>query len=141
MVGTPVNPPQWGTPLGYANAMRMDAFLLLAGQVGGDPDGKGRHRIVAGGFVAQFQKALENVVEVVKAAGGAPEDVLELTIYVTSMPEYRAARRDLGPAWKRVMGSHYPAMTLVAVSELFEEDAVVEIRGVAAVGGPRGKGR
>lgn len=131
----PVNPPAWGAPLGYANGIRSEDVLYVAGQIGGEPDGKGRHRLVSPHFAPQFEKALSNFVEVVRTARGAPEDVAEMTVYVTSMAAYRDARKELGDAWKRVMGRHYPAMTLIAVSELFEPGALVEIRGVAVVGG------
>lgn len=130
---TPVNPPSLGKPLGYAHGMRSGNLLFLAGQIGAEPLPNGRHRVVAPGLVPQFEKALRNVVEIVASSGGSPASVLEMTVYVTSMLDYRAARAEVGEAWRRVMGRHYPAMTLVEVAGLFEEGAVVEIRAVAAV--------
>lgn len=130
---TPVSPARLGKALGYSHGMRVGPLLFLAGQIGAEPLPDGRHRVVPGGLVAQFEKALRNVVEIVEEAGGKPESVAEMTVYVTSMPDYRKARRELGDAWKRVMGRHYPAMTLVEVGGLFEEEAVVEIRAVAGV--------
>lgn len=130
---TPVNPPGLGKPLGYSHGIRSGNLLFLAGQIGAEPLPNGRHRVVAPGLVPQFEKALRNVVEVVASAGGSPASILEMTVHLTSMSDYRAARADIGDAWKRVMGRHYPAMTLVEVAGLFEEGAVVEIRAVAAV--------
>lgn len=130
-----ISPETMGPALGYSHGMRAGGLVFLAGQIGALPDGRGRHHVVDGGLVAQFEKALENVVTVVEEAGGTPQSVVEMTVYLTDMDDYRAKRREIGNAWQRVMGKHFPAMTLVAVSELFEEGAVVELRAVAAVGG------
>lgn len=130
---TPVNPPALGRPLGFSHAMRTGGVLFLAGQIGADPLPDGRHRVVGPGLVEQFEKALRNVLAVVAEAGGDATSIAEMTVYVTSMESYRAARKEIGEAWKRVFGRHYPAMTLVEVASLFEEAALVEIRAVAAV--------
>lgn len=126
-----VNPPRLGPALGYSNGVQSRGLLFLAGQIGGEPKPTGRHRIVPGGLVPQFEKALENVLEVVRAAGASAQDIVEMTVYVTDMDAYRGARKPLGEAWKRRMGKHYPAMTLAGVASLFEPDAVVEIRAIA----------
>lgn len=128
-----VNPPALGKPLGYAHGIRAGDLVFVAGQIGADPLPEGRHKVVAGGLVPQFEKALRNLLEVVAAEGGKPESVVEMTIYVTSMASYRKARAALGDAWNRTMGRHYPAATLVEVKGLFEHGAVVELRAVAAV--------
>jgi enamine deaminase RidA (YjgF/YER057c/UK114 family) len=101
--------------------------LFVAGQVGWD----GQGRMVAGGFVAQFAQALDNVLAVVRAAGGAPASVARLTLYVTDKREYRAQQREIGEAYRRLMGKHFPAMALVEVRGLLEDDARVEIEAVA----------
>lgn len=119
--------------LGYAHAVWVGQAVYLAGQIGADPLPDGRHKVVEGGLAAQFEKALANVVAVAKGIGAAPTDVAEMTIFITDMPGYRDARKTIGEAWKRHMGRHYPAMTLVAVDELFESQALVEIRAVLAV--------
>jgi enamine deaminase RidA (YjgF/YER057c/UK114 family) len=94
-------------------------------------------RIVPGGFVAQFEQALRNVLAVVREAGGGPEDVVRLTAYVADRDEYNASLEGLGAAWKRVMGRNYPAMALIQVAGFVEDGAVLEIEGTAAVA-PRG---
>ncbi len=132
----PVAPGSLGPALGYSHGMQAGRLLFVAGQIGGVPTGDGRHKVVSGGLAAQFEKALRNVLIVVKEAGGSPEQVVEMTVYVTDMEAYREARKKLGGAWKKVMGRHYPAMTLVAVAGLFEAGAMVEVRAVAALDGP-----
>jgi len=101
--------------------------LFVAGQVGWD----GQGRMVTGGFVAQFAQALANVLAVVREAGGAPASVARLTLYVTDKREYRAQQREVGEAYRRLMGKHFPAMALVEVRGLLEDDARVEIEAVA----------
>lgn len=120
-------------PIGYVHAMRAGDLLYLSGQVGAVllPDGK--LKVVEGGLVPQFELALVNVLNIVRAAGGNTECIVEMTVYVTDVRLYRAKRQQIGDAWKRQMGKHYPAMTLVAVNDLVEPDALVEVRAVAAV--------
>jgi enamine deaminase RidA (YjgF/YER057c/UK114 family) len=127
-----VEPPALGKALGYSHGMRAGNLLFVAGQIGGMPREDGRHDVV-GGFVEQFEKALHNVVTVVQEAGGDAQNVVEMTVYVTDMQAYRTARDAIGKAWRRVMGKHFPAMTLVSVPELFEPEALVELRAVAAL--------
>lgn len=133
MVARPVNPPSLGKPSGYAHGMLAGKTLYVAGQIGALPDKDGALRVVAPEFARQFEAALDNVLEVVRAAGGRPEDLVEMTVFVKDLEAYRAARSALGPAWRKRLGSHYPAMTLVEVSGLLEPGAVVEIRAVAAL--------
>ena len=123
-----VAPPALARPVGYSHGIRGSGELLfVAGQTGSTRDGA----LIGDEFVAQFAQALENVLEVVAAAGGRPEQIARLTIYVTSRDEYRAAREALGHAWRMRMGSHYPAMTLVEVRGLLDERAKVEIEATA----------
>lgn len=123
--------PGWPTPKGYSNG-RVGAgrMVHVGGQIGWDADGK-----FADGFVAQFAQTLDNVIAVVKAAGGTVEDLADMTVFVIDMGTYRAARKELAAVWRERLGKHYPAMALVAVKELFEPDALVEIQAVAFVGG------
>ena len=130
----PVNPPSTGRPSGYANGYRAGDLLFIAGQIGGDPTPEGRHRIVSSEFVPQFEKALRSVLDVVKAAGGQPADLVDMTIFVKDIDQYRSTRKAIGPVWRKLLGSHYPAMTLVEVSDFFEEGALIEIKAVAALG-------
>ncbi len=127
-----VNPAGLGVPRGYSNGILAPPggrLLFVAGQVGWDQD----QRIVSDDFAAQFGRALDNVVEVVRAAGGTPRDLARLTIYVTSLDEYRASQRALGEVYRRVMGRHFPAMALVEVKGLVETGAKVEIEGTAVI--------
>ena len=124
----PVNPSSLVAPRGYNHGMKgTGEVLFVAGQVGWDREG----RMVPGDFVAQFAQALENVLAVVAAAGGTPSSVARLTLYVTDKREYRARQRELGQAYRRLMGKHFPAMALVEVAGLLEDDARVEIEATA----------
>jgi len=129
-----VNPEQLGAPKGYNNGVVMTppgggGMLFVAGQIGGDKD-----RPVVGDRLAdQFDQALANVVAVVEAAGGTPESIGKLTIFVTSVDEYIAAREEIGRRYRARMGRHFPAMTLVEVRRLVEPRAKVEIEGLAYV--------
>ena len=124
----PVNPPTLVPPKGYSHGMKGSGeVLFVAGQVGWDGEG----RMVAGGFVAQFAQALDNVLAVVAAAGGTPASVARMVVYVTDKREYRAGRREIGEAWRSRMGRHFPAMALVEVRALLEDEARVEIEAVA----------
>ncbi len=104
-------------------------ILFVAGQIGWDD----RERLVEGGFVPQFARALANVAAVVRAAGGLVEDVGRLTIYVTDRSEYLEHIEDVGETYRSVMGKHYPAMSLVEVQALLEPGAKVEIEATAVV--------
>ncbi len=108
----------------------MGRVVHVGGQIGWDVAG-----VFAEGFVAQFALTLDNVIAVVKAAGGKVEDIADMTVFVVDMPSYRSARKELAAVWRERLGKHYPAMALVAVKELFEPSALVEIQAVAFVGG------
>ena len=137
----PFNPPALAAPRGYNNGVLFapaSGVLFVAGQVGWDRDAQ----IVSGDFADQFDRALANVLEVVAAAGGTPESVGKLTIFVTSVVEYTAARHTIGERYRARMGHHYPAMTLVEVQALLEPGAKVEIEAFACVQGrPEGPAR
>jgi enamine deaminase RidA (YjgF/YER057c/UK114 family) len=124
----PVEVPGWPRPRGYANGiLGRGRVLHVAGQVGWDA----AQRIVGDDLVAQFAAALDNVLAVVRAAGGAPWDLAEMTIYVTDLDAYRAGAAALGAIWRERFGRHYPAMALVGVAGLVEPGAQVEIQAVA----------
>jgi enamine deaminase RidA (YjgF/YER057c/UK114 family) len=131
-----INPPALGKPVGYAHGARAGTLLFVAGQVGAKPGPDGVLRVVGADFAAQFEAALDNVLEVVRSAGGQPSSVAEMTVFVTDLAQYRAARAALGQAWKRRFGSHYPAMTLVEVKGLYEPGTLVEVRAVAVLEEP-----
>jgi enamine deaminase RidA (YjgF/YER057c/UK114 family) len=90
--------------------------------------------VAAADFVSQFDRALGNVLAVVRQAGGEPEDIGRLTIYVTDIAQYRAGLKPLGDVYRRRMGTHYPAMALVEVKSLVDQAAVVEIEATAVLG-------
>jgi enamine deaminase RidA (YjgF/YER057c/UK114 family) len=118
----------WPAPRGYSNGrIGRGRVLHVAGQVGWTPAGV----FEAKDLVGQFAVALSNVLAVVEAAGGRATDIAEMTIYVTDIPAYRAARRQLGPIWRERMQTHFPAMALVGVTSLVETEALVEIQAVA----------
>lgn len=128
-----IQPADWAAPKGYANGVLAPAgarLLAVAGQVSWDA----QQRLVGpGDFAAQFRQALANVLAVVRAAGGAPEHLLQLTIFVIDKDQYLACTRQLGAAWRELVGRHYPAMALVQVAALLEEGALVEIQALAAL--------
>ena len=130
----PINPRDLGAPRGYSHGMLAPPgarLLFVAGQIGWNAE----QRLVGDGFAEQFAAALGNVVSVVRHAGGGPEHLARLTIYVTDRHEYLAALEEVGAAYRGIMGRHYPAMALVQVTALLEPGAKVEIEGTAALPG------
>ena len=128
----PINPAELGAPRGYSHGMLAPPgarILFVAGQVGWDE----HQQVVGDGFAEQFGAALANVVAVVRHAGGRPEHLARLTIYVTDRREYLAALEEIGEAYRGIMGRHYPAMALLEVQALLETGAKVEIEGTAAL--------
>ncbi len=127
-----INPEELGAPKGYANGMLAPAggrLLFVAGQVGWD---KGQ-RLVSTEFPKQFGQALANVMTVVRTAGGSAQRVARLTIYVTDRKLYLDSLPDVGEAYRKVMGRHYPAMALLEVKALLEPGALVEIEATAVL--------
>lgn len=123
-------PDGWPRPRGYANGMVAEGRILaIAGLIGWDAT----ETIVSDEFAAQFRQALANVVAVVEAAGGRAEHIVSITVYVTDKHEYIASLREVGVAWREVVGRHYPAMALVQVAALLEPRAKVEIQGLAVL--------
>jgi enamine deaminase RidA (YjgF/YER057c/UK114 family) len=116
------------TPKGYANGrVGRGRALHVAGQVGWDAHGQ----FVAKDLLGQFAQALDNLLAVLAAAHAHVDDIAEMTIYVTDIEAYRGARKQLGPLWRARLGTHFPAMALVAVTALVEPEALVEISAVA----------
>ena len=125
-----INPEGWPRPSGYSNGSLAEGrFLAIAGQIGWDEHGK----LVGTTLLAQAAQALHNIVVILRAAGGMPEDLVRMTWYVTDKAAYRAASRELGAVYKEIVGNVYPAMTLVQVADLLEEGAVVEIEATAVL--------
>lgn len=127
-----INPPELGMPRGWSNGVIAPArgrLLFVAGQTATDADGN----LTATGCAAQFARALEKALTVVEAAGGRPEHVARMTVYVADLDAYRRDRKAIGEAWRERMGRHYPAMALVEVSRLLDEGALVEIETTAVL--------
>ena len=123
--------PELAKPSGYAHAVVATGgrTVYLAGMTSQLPDGS------VGGvdFVEQYDIAARNLVAVLRAAGGSPEHLVSLQIFVTDVAEYRAARARLREVWHAHFGDHYPAMALLGVRELFDPAARVELMGVAVI--------
>ena len=129
-----INPESLGVPRGWNHGLLGPAggrVLFVAGQTALDASG----RVPNTGFVDQFANALENVLTVVREAGGGPTDIARMTVYVTDIVAYRASRKPLGEAYRGVMGKHFPAMALVEVAALVDSNAKVEIEATAVIGG------
>src|ERR1041384_561831 len=127
-----INPEALGAPSGYANGLLVDdggKLLFIAGQIAWDQDQK----IVGDDFVDQFDKALSNVITVLRAAGGEPDNIVRLVIYVTNKIEYRQRTREVGERYRKHLGKHFPAMVLVEVAGLVDDAANVEIEGMAVL--------
>ena len=125
-----VNPSGWSPPKGYSNGIiARGPMLFVAGQVGWNEHGV----LVGDRFVDQFDRALANVLEIVATAGGTPQSLVRLTMFVVDIQAYAAARREIGDRYRARMGSHYPAMTLVQVAALLEPGALVEIEATAVL--------
>jgi enamine deaminase RidA (YjgF/YER057c/UK114 family) len=132
MAFTLINPEALGTPSGYSNGLLVDGggkLLFIAGQIAWDQDQK----IVDDDFVEQFDKALSNVITVLRAAGGEPNNIVRLVIYVTNKIEYRERSREVGERYRKHLGKHFPAMVLIQVAGLLDDRAKVEIEGMAVI--------
>lgn len=125
-----VNPPSLARPSGFSHAVvGKGTVVFLAGQTALDATG----RIVGEGVVAQFEQALANLLAALTAAGGRPEQLASLTVYIVDMDDYRAHAREIGQVWTRLVGTDYPAMAGIGVSRLWDADAVVEVQGFAVL--------
>lgn len=127
-----INPDELGEPRGWTNGMLGPAdgrVLFVAGQDAAEPESV----VTEDDFIEQFSIALHKTVTVVREAGGGPEDIGRLTVFVTNMEEYRARRGELREVWRAHMGRHYPAMALLEVSALVDPRAKVEIEATAMI--------
>jgi enamine deaminase RidA (YjgF/YER057c/UK114 family) len=123
-----INPPDLAAPIGFSHAVRASGpAVYLAGQTALNADGV----IVGTGIVEQFEVALGNLMTALRAAGGGGEHLAKVTIFSVDPVDYRAHARELGAAWRRLVGRDYPAMTLVGVTRLWDDTALVEIEGIA----------
>jgi enamine deaminase RidA (YjgF/YER057c/UK114 family) len=124
-----LQPPGWPQPKGYANGVEADGIVFTGGMIGWDETGAFPHDDLAG----QVGQALRNVLAVLSEAGAAREDVVRLTWYITDRDEYLSHTREIGAAYRAVMGRHFPAMAVVVVSGLLEAQAKVEIEATAVL--------
>ncbi|MGH3876792.1 MAG: RidA family protein [Actinophytocola sp.] len=126
-----VNAPGLAEPVGFAHAVvaRPGDTVYLGGQTAQGRDGA----IVGATMVEQFDVAAGNVVTALTAAGAKPDQLVSLIIYTTDVAEYRASLGELGPVWRRHFGRHYPAVALLGVAALFDDDAKVELVGTAVI--------
>ena len=125
-----LQPRDWAKPKGYANGIEATGRqIFVGGQIGWDAE----QRFVADDFVGQARQALANIVAVLAEANAGPEHIVRLTWYIVDMDEYNACQRDLGRAYRDVIGTHYPAMALIQVVRLAEPKARVEVEATAVV--------
>ena len=126
-----INPAELARPSGFSHAVAVTGshMVFLAGQVGMDRTGT----VVSGGVVAQFERALANLLTALGAAGGQPSDLASLTIYIVDLAGYQAHGKQIGAVWRRLAGTDYPATAAVGVTRLWDPGALVELQGVAAV--------
>jgi enamine deaminase RidA (YjgF/YER057c/UK114 family) len=130
MTFTLINPQSLGAPSGYSNGLLTESsgkLLFIAGQIAWNQE----HQIVSDDFVEQFDKALANVMTVVREAGGEPSNIARLVIYVVDKRAYVERTREVGERYRKHMGKHFPAMVLVQVAGLLDDAAKVEIEGIA----------
>ncbi|MFI9201822.1 RidA family protein [Streptomyces sp. NPDC053048] len=126
-----LNPAELSPPTGFSHAVTATGgrLVFLAGQTALDADGK----VVPGGLPEQFERALANLLAALRAAGGRPADLARVTVYATDVGAYRAHARALGEVWRRLAGRDYPAMAVIGTTRLWDEQALVELDGVAVL--------
>ena len=126
-----INPDSLGRPSGFSHAVRATdtVRVYLAGQTALDKSGT----IVGTGVVEQFEQALGNLLTALAAAGGRPDHLASVTIYLVDLADYRAHAREIGAVWRRLAGTQYPAMAGIGVARLWDEEALVELQGVAEI--------
>ncbi|MCS3492725.1 enamine deaminase RidA (YjgF/YER057c/UK114 family) [Arthrobacter sp. JUb119] len=124
-----INPASMAKPSGYAHGVKAGDTVYLGGQTALDKDMK----IVPGGIVEQFKQAFSNVLTTLVEAGGRPGDLTSVTIYLTDVDDYMAHGREIGRLWREMAGSEYPAMAGIGVSRLWQQEALIEIQGVAVI--------
>lgn len=125
-----IHPEGWAPARGYANGvLSADGTLQIGGQIGWTRD----QLFEAHDFIGQMEQALKNIIDVVEAAGGTAADVTRLTWFVIDKRDYLARQREVGEAYRRVFGRHFPAMSMLVVSGLIEDEALVEIEATAFI--------
>jgi enamine deaminase RidA (YjgF/YER057c/UK114 family) len=126
-------PPDWAPPIGYANGIEVKAgrIVFIAGQVGWDS----QQKFQSEDLVPQFEQALKNILAILAEAGGAPEHICRITAFCIDKPAYLANRSELGRIWRRMIGKHYPAMSMIFVKDLLDEPGKIELEATAVIPG------
>jgi enamine deaminase RidA (YjgF/YER057c/UK114 family) len=124
-----INPAALPAPRGYSHGTLSGTTLYLGGQTALDAD----MTIVEGGIVEQFRQAFGNVITTLREAGGVPEDLVTITIYLTDIPDYQAHGREIGEVWRELAGAVFPAMAGIGCTALWQPEALIEILGVAVI--------
>lgn len=125
-----INPESLPKPSGYAHGILAGSTVFLGGQTALDKD----MNIVPGGITEQFRQAFSNVLATLAEAGGRPQDLVSVTIYLTDVDDYMANGREIGRIWREMAGSEYPAMAGIGVTRLWQKEALIEIQGIAVIG-------
>lgn len=129
MSHTTINPESLPKPSGFAHGILAGNTVFLGGQTALDKN----MNIVPGGIVEQFTQAFSNVITTLREAGGQPEDLVNVTIYLTDVDDYMANGREIGRIWRDMAGSQYPAMAGIGVTRLWQKEALIEIQGIAVI--------
>jgi len=126
-----LHPAGWSPPIGYANGIVAPSgrLVFIAGQVGWNA----QQHFDSAELAPQFEQALKNILAILAEAGGEPSHICRLTAYCCDKPAYLAARKDLGRIWRRLMGTHYPCMTMIFVSDLLDAPGKIELEATAVV--------
>lgn len=133
MTNTIIQPSGWAPAKGYANGvLAPDGTLYVGGQIGWTADQK----FETHDFIGQMEQALRNILDVVETAGGTAESITRLTWFVIDKKEYMARQSEIGAVYRKVLGRHFPAMSMLVIKELIEDEALLEIEATAFVGKP-----
>ena len=125
-----IQPTNWKKPKGYANGiLTNNGFLFLGGQIGWNSE----QIFETDTFIGQMEQALINILEIVKNAGGEVTDIVRLTWYIKDKEEYMKNQKAIGLVYKRILGDHYPAMSMIVVKDLIEDEAILEIEATALI--------
>jgi enamine deaminase RidA (YjgF/YER057c/UK114 family) len=124
-------PEGWAPPIGYANGIKVSGgdIVFIAGQVGWDE----QQKFQSEDLVPQFEQALKNILAILAEAGGKPEHICRITAFCIDKPLYLSCRADLGRVWKRLMGKHYPVMSMIFVTDLLDSPGKIELEATAVV--------
>ena len=125
-----IQPDDWAPAKGYSNGVLAEGRTLsIGGQIGWN----GQQVFVAHDFIGQMEQALRNIVAVLEKAGGTAEDLVRLTWYITDKRTYLANQKEVGQVYRKVLGRNFPAMTMVVVKDLIEDEALIEIEATAVL--------